>query len=201
MSAVDLLIDKWPVLIGLVLAWIAGIVVAQILYAANRTFAIKAVDWLDVQRKVPIQYFHKLLSTPWGVVKSSGFIFLVNLFGAGLFQHSLLGSLILPSFGFLFLGGLLVSLLVRRYPKRLLITVVVSPFEFGAFIVAATGSIGIGLSVLGFGDAPDTTTALWEWWVLFLTLTIPLQLIGAVLEAVLGKRLPEDAWPVWLERG
>ena len=116
MPAIDILFDKWQILLALFSAWAFGVVVAQTLYMVNSTFAFKLVDWLDVQRKIPIRYFHNLLKTPWGVLKSAGFIFLVNLLGAGFFQHSILGVLIFPSFVFLFVGGLLVSLLLFWLP-------------------------------------------------------------------------------------
>lgn len=198
MTALQILLDNWRIALALASAWVAGAAVGQVMFAMNGPWALGVVDKLDAQRKGYIRFFYDMLQQPWGLAKATGFAFFVNLLGASLFQHSVLGSLLIPPFLFLFMGGFLVSLLLRKHPDRLLIIAVVSPFEFGAFVVAATGGVGVGMSLWGIGSPDPTVSALGEWALLFLVVVVPLQLIGAVAEAILARRLPDTAWPAWI---
>lgn len=198
MPALDILVSKWQLTLALVSAFVVGLAVGQILFAFNKDRAFRLADWLDTKRKPFIKVLHRLLHQPRGVVKAIVFIFAVNLFGASLLHHTIGGLLIAPPFVLLFTGGLLISLLVKRYPERLLITAVVAPFEFGAFVVAATGGVNIGLSLLVSGQ---TALAIREWAILFSVLVVPLQFLNAFWEGVLAHRLfiiQKKPWPQWL---
>ena len=186
MSALEILANKWQLALALFLAFASGLAAGQIIFWINKEKAFNLVDWLDAKRKPFIQILYNLLKQPHGVVKSIGFIFGVNLLGASLLQHTLGGLLIAPPFVYLFIGGLLISLIVRRYPERLLITVIVAPFEFGAFVIAATGGVNMGLSLWG---GKEIAIALQDWAVLFLVLVVPLQFLNGLLEGWLAHRL------------
>lgn len=186
MTAVEILLGRWPLVLALVAVFLAAIIVAQVVYALNRYRAFELLAWLDAKREPILRFLQGLYREPFGVLKAIGFIFAINLLGASLLQHTLGGLLVVPPFVSLFVGGLVISLIARRYPERLLITLVVAPFEFGAFIVAATGGISIGAS-LWSGD--PMLRPFQEWLLLFLTLVVPLQFLNAVLEGWLAYRL------------
>jgi hypothetical protein len=166
MLALNILLEEWPVVLALVGTFVVGLVVALLLFVLDKERALRVVDALDRRRQSLIQLLHRLLLQPRGIMKALAFIFAVNLFGASLFQHTIGGLLIVPPFIFLFTGGLLIGLLVQRYPERRVITAVVAPFEFGAFVVAATGGIGIGSQLWSGGDV---AAAVQEWAILFVT--------------------------------
>ena len=110
------------------------------------------------------------------------FIFVVNLLGGAGLYATLGGSLIVPPFLWLALLGFLIVLVIAKEPQRLPIAILVTPFEIGAFIVAATGGVNIGISLF-FGG--DLGLAIREWLILFYTLVIPLLFIAALLEGML----------------
>jgi len=195
MSPLEVLAGKWQLMLSLAVVFVSGVAVGQVIFIANNAMAFRLLDWLDAKRKPVIQILHGLLYSRHGVAKAVGFIFAVNLLGASFLQHSLGGLIVAPPFIFLFTGGLLISLLVRRYPERLLITAVVAPFEFGAFMIAATGGVGIGLSLWRGGA---TSLAVHQWAVLFVALVVPLQVLNAFLEAWLAHRqfvVQDRPWP------
>jgi hypothetical protein len=197
MLALNILLADWPLVLALVVAFVVGLMIALLLFVLDKERALRVVDALDMRRQSLIKRLHRLLLQRRGIMKAMAFIFAVNLFGASLFQHTLGGLLIIPPFIFLFTGGLLVGLLVQRYPERRVITAVVAPFEFGAFVVTATGGIGIGLQLWSGGDV---ASAVHEWAILFVTLVIPLQFLNALSEAVLAHRqfvVQNRAWPSW----
>ncbi|MEW6189036.1 MAG: hypothetical protein AB1466_02820 [Actinomycetota bacterium] len=122
----------------------------------------------------------------------------INLIGGAGFWASLGGILMGPPFLWLALLGLLVVLVVARYQERLPIAVPVVPFEIGAFIVASTGGVNMGINIF-FGG--DVGLAVREWAVLFYTLVIPLQFIGAFFEGVMAHRVymvQRKPLPEWL---
>jgi hypothetical protein len=199
MLALNILHDKWPLALALVAALGAGLVVGQLLFMLDKDRAFRVVDALDKRRQPLIMLLYQLLHQSKGIMKAMAFIFAVNLLGASLFQHSIGGLLIIPPFIFLVTGGLLIGLPVHRYPERRMITAVVAPFEFGAFVIAATGGISIGLALWSGGDV---ALAVQEWAVLFVTLVVPLQLLNAFWEAVLAHRqfvVQKRAWPARLQ--
>jgi len=109
--------------------------------------------------------------------------------------------LIVIPFLWLALLGLLVVLVVRRYPERLVIAIPVVPFEIGAFIVAGAGGINIGINLFFSGDIG---LAIKEWITLFCNLVIPLQFIGAFFEGILAHRVyivKRKPLPEWLLKG
>ncbi len=194
MPAWDVLSGKWPLVLALLTAFGAGLIAAQILYFTARDFARDVLDRLEARRKPVVKLLYTLLHQRMGTAKAIAFIFVVNVLGASLFQHTLGGLLILPPFGFLFMGGLLIGLIVRKYPERLWTTVIVSPFEFGAFVAAATGGVNMGLSIW----VGDVGLAVREWGILFLTLVVPLQFLNALLEGMLAARAARaerESWP------
>ena len=195
MLALNILLDDWPLVLALVVTFVVGLVVAMLLFVLDKERAFHVVGALDMRRQSLIKMLHRLLLQPRGIMKAMAFIFAVSLFGASLFQHTLGGLVIVPPFIFLSTGGLLVGLLVQRYPERRLITAVVAPFEIGAFVVAATGGIGIGLQLWSGGDV---AAAVQEWAIPFVTLVIPLQFLNALSEAVLAHRqfvVQNRTWP------
>jgi hypothetical protein len=126
------------------------------------------------------------------------FIFVVNLLGGAVLWATASGLLIIPPFLWLALIGLLVVLVVAKEPQRLPIAIPVVPFEVGAFIVAATGGVNIGISLFLGGDAG---LAIREWLTLFYTLVIPLQFIAAFFEGILAHRVyivQRKPLPEWL---
>ncbi len=172
-------------MLALILAYFTGLAAGQIIFRINKDKAFMVLDWLEAKRKPIVEILYNLLHQPKGAVKAIAFIFAVNLLGASLFQHTLGGLLIAPPFLYLFIGGLLVSIILRRHPERSLITLIVAPFEFGAFVIAATGGVSMGLSLWG---GNDITLAFQDWVKLFLMLVMPLQLVGAFWEGWLGYR-------------
>jgi len=185
MTIMEILVNKWPVVLALVLAYLIGLAMGQIIFVINKDKAFIVLDWLDAKRKPIVRILYNLLHQPQGAVKAIAFIFAVNLLGASLLQHTLGGLLIAPPFFYLFIGGLLISIIVRRHPERFLITMIVAPFEFSAFVIAATGGVNMGLSLWG---GKEIALAFQEWSKLFVTLVIPLQFLGAFWEGWLGYR-------------
>ena len=77
----------------------------------------------------------------------------------------------------------LVNLALKIYPERRHWLVIPNTiFEVAAFMVAALGSIYIGLSIIGSGDIG---MAVYQWGLLFIMVVVPLQLIAALFEGLL----------------
>lgn len=198
MEALNILFAKWELLLILIGAFVVGFGGGEILFAVSKVKALKWAERLDSLRKPIIKILYKILHHPYGSFKAVMFIFGVNLTIAAFFHHTVGGTLIVPPFLILALAGLLVSLVMKKYPERLPLVIVVVPFEIGAFVVAAVGGVGIGLNFFSGGDV---WLAIREWATLFFTLVIPLQFIAAFWEGVLLHRLfvvQGRAWPEWL---
>lgn len=195
MPAFDILSSRWPLTLALASTFILGVLAGQVLYGLDPSRALALVDHMDARRKPFLRRLYLLVRQPGGAIRAIAFILVVSLVGASLLQHTVGGLLIFPPFVYLFLGGLLVSLIVKRYPERFWITAIVSPFEFGAFAIAATGGVNLGLSIWA-GRDPGSAAA--EWTILFLTLVVPLQALNAILEGLLTYRLyrlRRESWP------
>ncbi|MEN4020163.1 MAG: hypothetical protein PQ967_05755 [Methanobacterium sp.] len=164
----------------------------------NKIKALKFGVKLDKQRKPVVKILFKILEKPQGALKAVLFIFVTNLLGGAGLWATASGFLIIPPFLWLALIGLLVVLVVAKEPQRLPIAIPVVPFEVGAFIVAATGGVNIGISLFLGGDAG---LAIREWLTLFYTLVIPLQFIAAFFEGILAHRVyivQRKPLPEWL---
>lgn len=197
MTALDILLEKWDLFLALVGAFIVGFVGGEILFRVKKVKALEWAEQLDSRRKFVAKPLFKIVQQSRGMIKAVFFIFGVNLIGAAFFAHTVCGVLIVIPFIHLALAGLLISLVMRRYPERLPLVILI-PFEIGAFVVAGVGGVSIGLSVFTGGD---TLIAIREWATLFFIIVIPLQFIAAFGEAVLLHRLfilQGRPWPQWL---
>jgi hypothetical protein len=192
-TVLNILVEKWQLVFSLFSAFVVGLVIGQIIYTWDKDRAFRLVDWLDARRKPFVKMLYNLLHQSHGVMKAIAFIFAVNLLVASLLHHTVGGLLLAPPFFLLLTGGLLVSLLVRKYPERLLMTSVVAPFEFGAFIVAATGGVNMGMSLWGHGE---TALAFRQWATLFFELVVPLQFFNALWEGLFA--FHSKSWPQYL---
>ncbi|MEN4007452.1 MAG: hypothetical protein PQ975_10920 [Methanobacterium sp.] len=198
MLAFEILINNWELVLALTLAFLAGAVAGLIFLIINKIKALKFGVKLDKQRKPVVKILFKILEKPQGALKAVLFIFVTNLLGGAGLWATASGFLIIPPFLWLALIGLLVVLVVAKEPQRLPIAIPVVPFEVGAFIVAATGGVNIGISLFLGGDAG---LAIREWLTLFYTLVIPLQFIAAFFEGILAHRVyivQRKPLPEWL---
>ncbi|MEN4007450.1 MAG: hypothetical protein PQ975_10930 [Methanobacterium sp.] len=198
MLAFEILINNWELVLALIVAFLTGAVAGLMFLAINKDKALKFGVKLDKQRKPVIKILFKILEKPQGALKAVLFIFVVNLLGGAVLWATVSGLLIIPPFLWLASIGLLVVLVVAKEPQRLPIAIPVVPFEVGAFIVAATGGVNIGISLFLGGDVG---LAIREWLTLFYTLVIPLQFIAAFFEGILAHRVyivQRKPLPEWL---
>ena len=196
----QILINRWELVLALTSAFLAGAVAGLMFLAINKDKALKFGVKLDKLRKPVVKILFKILKKPQGALKAVLFIFVVNLLGGAGMYATVVGSLIIPPFLWLALIGLLVVLVVARYPERLPIAVPVVPFEVGAFIIASAGGVNIGINLF-FGG--DVGLAIREWVTLFYTLVIPLQFIAAFFEGILLHRVyivQRKPLPEWLSK-
>ncbi len=198
MLAFQILINRWELVLALTAAFLAGAVAGLMFLAINKDKALKFGVKLDKLRKPVVKIIFEILEKPQGAFKAVLFIFVLNLLGGAVLWATVSGLLIIPPFLWLALMGLLVVLVVAKEPQRLPIAIPVVPFEVGAFIVAATGGVNIGINLF-FGG--DIVLAIREGLTLFYTLVIPLQLIAAFLEGILAHRVyivQRKPLPEWL---
>ncbi|MCL0057876.1 hypothetical protein M1N05_02265 [Dehalococcoidales bacterium] len=198
MLAFEILIDRWQLALFVTFAFLIGAMAGLVFLAINKDKALKFGVKLDQHRKPVIKPLFEIVKKPRGALKAVLFIFVVNLLGGAGLWATASGLLIIPPFLWLAMIGLLVVLVVARYPERLPIAVPVVPFEVGAFIIAATGGVNIGINLF-FGG--DVGLAIREWITLFYTLIIPLQFIAAFFEGILVHRVyivQQKPLPEWL---
>jgi uncharacterized membrane protein SpoIIM required for sporulation len=198
MLAFQILINRWELVLSLTFAFLAGVGSGLMFLAINKDKALKFGVKLDKLRKPVVKILFKILEKPQGVLKAVLFIFVLNLLGGAVLWATVSGLLIVPPFLWLALLGLLVVLVVAKEPQRLLIAIPVVPFEIGAFIIAATGGVNMGINLFFSGDI---VLAIREWLTLFYTLVIPLQFIAAFLEGILVHRVyivQRKPLPEWL---
>ena len=199
MAALGILMDAWPLVCGLVLSLLGGAAWGWRTLSVDRAAACRLAERVD-RARASTKPAYKLIQRPHGAFKAAVYIFVVNLLGGSLLRFSLGGVFVLPPFLFLIALGRLLVLTLARYEERSYVAFrfPVVPFEVAALIVAAVGGTRIGINVWSMGGVGSTLT---EWAILFGTLVIPLQLIGAVLEGVAmhrlyvvkGEPLPEKA--------
>ena len=198
MLAFEILIDRWELALSLTSAFLVGTVAGLLFLAVNRDKALKLAEKLQRLRKPVIKFLFETLKKPQGAFRAVLLIFAVNLIGGAVLWATVGGSLIVLPFLWLALLGLLVVLVSARYREVLPMTLAVVPFEIGAFIVASTGGVNIGINLFFNGDV---SLALREWITLFYTLVIPLQFIGAFFEGTMTHRVyvvQRKPLPEWL---
>ncbi|MBZ1348220.1 MAG: hypothetical protein KYQ20_00390 [Candidatus Nealsonbacteria bacterium] len=198
MSAFEILINNWELVVALTFAFLVGAIAGLMFLAINKDKALKFGVKVDQLRKPVGKTLFKILRKPQGVFKAILFIFAVNLIGGAGMYATLGGVLIVPLLLWLALVGLLVVLVVVKEPQRLPVAIRVVPFEIGAFIVAGVGGMNIGINLF-FGG--DVGLAIREWITLFYTLVIPLQFIGALFEGIMAHRVyivQQKPLPEWL---
>ncbi|MEW6654331.1 MAG: hypothetical protein AB1394_12825, partial [Bacteroidota bacterium] len=152
MFAFQILINRWELVLALTAAFLAGAAAGLMFLVINKDKALRFGVKLDKFRKPVVKILFKILEKPQGVLKAVLFIFVVNLLGGAVFWSTVSGLLIVPPFLWMALIGLLVVLVVAKEPQRLPITIPVVPFEIGAFIIAATGGVNIGINLFFGGD-------------------------------------------------
>ncbi|HEY8392381.1 MAG TPA: hypothetical protein VIL83_06615 [Capillibacterium sp.] len=109
------------------------------------------------------------------------------LFVGAFFWSTVGGIFLVAPFVHNILTGLLTGLVLSNYPERMnWLTFFNVLFGIGAFVTAAVGGIRIGLSLWG---PAKMLPAIFDWGMIFLTVVVPLQLLGAVFEGLLFKRL------------
>ncbi|MHC4414442.1 MAG: hypothetical protein ACYS0G_04075 [Planctomycetota bacterium] len=197
MVALRIVMDEWPLVVGLLLSFLAGVILGLATCVRDRERARRLGEELDA-RRTSTRPVYRLVQRRHGAWRAAFYILVANLLGGALLRSSVGGLFILPPFLWLVVLGRLLVLTLARYRERRFYAVPVVPFELAAFIVASVGGIGITRSLfLGEGAG----LALKEWAILFGTLVVPLQLVGALLEGILihrtyvvqRKPLPEKA--------
>lgn len=196
MNTMALLSSNKVLLITLGLFFLGGLVLGEVFYRINKEKAIKWGNKLDSKRDAFISLIHKNITKSHGMLRVTLIIFGINLLGGAFIWSTLGGLLIVFPFIHYIMIGVLTNLVLKRFPERRnWLTVPNIFFEVLAFIIAAIGGINIGLSIWGQGDI---LLALKDWGVLFFTLVIPCQLIAAVFEAFLFRKIhivDGNPWP------
>ena len=81
MLALNILLADWPLVLALVVTFVAGLVVAMLLFVLDKERALHVVAAPNMRRQSLIKMMHRLLLQPRGIMKAMAFIFAVNLFG------------------------------------------------------------------------------------------------------------------------
>ena len=187
MSAFALLYEDWQLIVVLSSLFIGAYVVGRILFVAKNDLALRILEKLDTPRKEIVKTICKNLFMPYGVVRAIFIIFFINLFGGAFIWSTIGGLFLVAPFVHNIMTGLLTGLALKRYPERVnRLTFFNVLFEIGAFICAGIGGIRIGLSIWG---PANFFSAITNWGMIFLTVVMPFQFIGAVFEGLLFKRL------------
>ncbi len=187
MSSLQVLYGDWKLIIILLSLFIVSYIFGKILYVSNINLALNIIEKLDTPRKKIVKIICKNLFMPYGVIRIIFIIFVVNLFGGAFIWSSIGGVLLVIPFIHNIMTGTLTGILLKRYPERVnWVTFFNIVFEIGAFICAAIGGIRIGLSILGYGNVLSSIVS---WSMIFFTVVIPLQFVGAIFEGFLFKIL------------
>ncbi|WP_105620023.1 hypothetical protein [Vallitalea okinawensis] len=196
MNTVELLSSNKLMLLVLSLMFFTGLVLGEIIFRINKEKALKWGNKLDSKRDVFITIVHKNMLKSYGVLRVIIIIFGINLFGGALIWSSIGGIFVVFPFIHYILIGFLTNLVLKRFPERKnWLTVPNIILEVAAFIIAAVGGINIGLSIWGNGNI---YLAVRDWGVLFITLVIPCQLIAAIFEGFLFRKIhiiEKHPWP------
>lgn len=196
MRSLGILASEWKLLILYISMFIFGYFLAELYYRTNKDKALILGEKLDGKRDMLIQIIKKNLYKSWGLLRVIALIFAMNLFGGAILWSGVGGVLIVLPFAHSFLIGFLTNLVLKRYPERInWLTFPNIIFEVGAFMVSSVGAIRIGLSVFSEASFID---ALGDWLGILIVIVIPLQLIAAVFEGFLFKKVfvqQQHSWP------
>lgn len=196
MNTIEILARERVLLFAFILVLLCGFLTGEIIYRLKKEKALKLGEKLDGSRDVHIRIIYNNITKSYGVLRVIIVIFAMNLLGGALIWSSIGGILIVIPFLHYALIGFLTNLVLKRYPERMKwITIPNILFEVAAFMVAAVGGIGIGLSIWGAGNV---YVAFKEWSILFITIVVPFQLIAAIFEGFLFKRIyiiEKHPWP------
>lgn len=196
MNAISILSGYKMLFATLVLTFITGLIIGEFIFRVNKDKALRWGEKLDGKRDAFVKIVHKNITKPWGTCRIIGLIFLVNLWGGAFIWSSIGGALLIIPFIHNIILGILTALVLRRFPERInWLTVPNIVFEVAAFIIAAIGGMNIGLS---FWNGSSTYLAIKEWGILFITLVIPCQIVAAVFEGYLFRRIyviEKHPWP------
>ncbi len=161
MSSLQVLYGDWKLIIILLSLFIVSYIFGKILYVSNINLALNIIEKLDTPRKKIVKIICKNLFMPYGVIRIIFIIFVVNLFGGAFIWSSIGGVLLVIPFIHNIMTGTLTGILLKRYPR-------------------------IGLSILGYGNVLSSIVS---WSMIFFTVVIPLQFVGAIFEGFLFKIL------------
>jgi len=196
MSAFAILSDRIELLLIFIVVFIVFYLAAEIFYMIRKDQAIAWGEKLDSARKPLIRIICTNMNKRYGILRAAAVIFLMNIVGGSLLWSTIGGIFIVfPFLHYIFIA-FLVNLALKMYPERRHWLVIPNTiFEVAAFMVAALGSVHIGLSILSRGDI---SLAISQWAVLFVIFVIPLQIIAAVFEGLLLYRIhivSKHPWP------
>lgn len=196
MRSLDILVSEWQLMVSYIFMFVLGCFLAELFYRINTEKALLLGEKLDSKRDMLIQTIKNNLYKPWGLLRVIALIFGMNLFGGAILWSGVGGLLIVVPFAHSFLIGFLTNLVLKRYPERInWLTFPNIIFEVGAFMVSSVGAIRIGLSIFGEASFMD---ALSDWLGIFIVIVIPLQLVAAVFEGFLFKKVfvqQQHSWP------
>jgi uncharacterized membrane protein SpoIIM required for sporulation len=196
MAALRILAEHWLVLTGLVATFAVAVVACVVRVQAGRDRALDLARRIDKRRK-NTAVVYRVLSRPGGALKASMVVFVTNVLAALLWVTAD-GILLIPPFLYMIVFARYLVMTVALYPERRRLAVAVTPFEAGAFIIAAVAGVNLGVGLF-FGDGIQP--ALDEGVILWLTLVLPLLVVAAILEGfglhrlyvVQGHPMPEKA--------
>ncbi len=196
MDALAIVSERMGLLFIFVWIFIASYLGAEFIYRTRKAQATEWGEKLDGGRKPLIGLIYKNMKKPCGFFRAVVIMFVINLFGGAFLWSTIGGIFIVFPFVHYILIGFLVNLALKRFPERkhwLVIPNII--FEVGAFMVAALGSVQVGLSIVGGGDI---SLAVYQWSLVFVKLVIPLQIIAAIFEALLLHQIhvvKKHPWP------
>lgn len=196
MSALALLSSNKLLVFVLSCMFVCGLALGELIYRINKEKAISWGNKLDSKRDVFINLIHKNILKPYGLLRIIVIIFGINLFGGAFIWSTIGGILVVFPFIHYIVIGVLTNLVLKRFPERKnWLTVPNIIFEVAAFIFAAVGGINIGLNILG---QDNIYGAIMDWGILFITLVIPCQILAAVFEGFLFRKIhiiDRHPWP------
>lgn len=201
MYAFEILMNRIVLLIIFVVLFFVSYLVAELFYRIKRDQTVSWGEKLDIARKPLIRIIYNNMSKKYGMFRVVAVIFLMNLVGGALLWSTIGGIFIVLPFMHYIIIAFLVNLALKIYPERRHWLVIPNTFfEVAAFMVAALGSVYIGLSIIGSGEI---SLAVYQWGVLFVTLVVPLQAIAAFFEGYLLYQIhfiSKHPWPYGISK-
>ena len=202
MSALAILSERSMLLLIFVMIFLVSYLAAEIFYRLRREQALALGEKLDSGRKPLIRIIYQNMEKSHGIFRAAAIMFLINIVGGALIWSTIGGVFIIFPFLHYIILAFLINLALKIYPERRHWIVVPNIiFEVAAFMVAAVGSVYIGLSIFGRGDI---TLAVYQWGVLFIKLVVPLQISAAIAEALLLRQIhyvKKHPWPYGISEG